>query len=86
MASGLWSVYGTLSSQRRAGAADAADASDAARARAHARAGAVPRPQTVGLCGPAQEEGVVTVSAVGEEGIVADTTPLGGLTTPETRA
>ena len=32
MASGLWSVYGTLSSQRRAGAADAAGATDAAAA------------------------------------------------------
>ena len=32
MASGLWSVYGALSSQRRADAADAAGATDAAAA------------------------------------------------------
>ena len=41
----------------------------------------------MGLRGTAQEEGVVAVAAaVGEEGVVADTTPLGGVSAPETRA
>jgi len=80
--------------QKKAGAAGhasdaphAADAGGGTRARARGRATAVPRPETVGLRGTAQEEGVVAVAAaVGEEGYIAFEAPLGGLTTPETRA
>jgi len=79
--------------QKKAGAAghaaDASDAAHAARAGTGAGAGAaaVPRPQAVGLRWASQEEGVVAVAAaVGEEGCIAVEAPLGGHTTPETRA